>query len=282
MKRLLAFLLLAAPLFAQGVRVGDNSPLQTTTTVSGIGTLLVPQQGSINFCAAPANAVPCTNKATTYTDSTLGTACATSTQVVLANTSSCVAQSDTTGNWGVWVAPGQYQWTYTVGGNSYGPFSITAVTTAQTAVVASDFTTAANTNLQNITGLAWTMPPSAATNVSFRCELLYSQATGNAAVAFGIQDVTVAPTNIAVAGRIQTNTTAFTAGTLPTLTTTTATSIVSATPAATGTVFRAELAGYIQQPSNASSSAINIMVSTATSGDAVTVKQGSYCRWDFK
>ena len=81
---------------------------------------------SINFCAAPANAVPCTNKVTTYTDSTLLTACATSTQVVLAGTTSCVAKSDTLGNWGVWAPPGQYTYTITNSqGKSFGPYSVT-------------------------------------------------------------------------------------------------------------------------------------------------------------
>ncbi len=158
---------------------------------------------------------------------------------------------------------------------SAGTIQIGGVTSK--VAVASDFSTAANTNLQAITGLTWTMPSGVALNMSFRCDLLYSQATAAVAVAFGIQDVTVAPTNLAALGVIATSTTAGTSGNLPTLTTTTATSVVSATPSATGTVFQAELSGWIEQPSNGSSSAVTIMVSTAAGADVVTVKRGSFC-----
>lgn len=144
--------------------------------------------------------------------------------------------------------------------------------------VASDFTTAANTSLQTITGLSWTLAANTAQNVPFHCELAYSQATGVVAVAFGIQSATIAPTNIFATGLESTNTTAATEGTLPTLTTTTATNIVSATPSAVTTVWRVSLAGFIENPSNASTNQINIMVSTATAADAVTVKRGSWCR----
>ena len=142
--------------------------------------------------------------------------------------------------------------------------------------VTSDFTTAANTSLQNITGLTWTFPANKAVNLHFRCDLYYSQATANAAVAFGVQDVTVAPTNAQVGAVLSTSTTAGTSG-AATVTATTATSVVSATPSATATIFLANIDGFVEQPSNASSSAFNIMVSTATSGDAVTVKRGSFC-----
>lgn len=149
---------------------------------------------------------------------------------------------------------------------------------ATTINVTTDFTTANNTSLQTITGLSFTLPASSATNVPFSCEMLYSQATANVAVAFGIQSATISPTNIMAYGEQFTNTTANTEGNLPTLSTTTATAIVSATPAATATVFPVNLSGFIENPSNASSNVINIMVSTATGTDAVTVKRGSYCR----
>jgi hypothetical protein len=144
--------------------------------------------------------------------------------------------------------------------------------------VSGDFTTAANTNLQNITGLSWTLPANVALKVPFSCHLAYSQATAAAAVSFGIQDVTVAPTNLFATGVIYTSATAATEGNLPTLTTTTATAIMTGTPSAITTIWIADIDGYIEQPSNASSSAVNLMVKTATSGDAVTVKRGSYCR----
>lgn len=131
--RILAVLaLLSGMAFGQGVRFGDGQPIWTTVSTSsfpsiGIFSGSFPLIGAIpsalvSFCNAPANAVPCTNKATTYTDSTLATPCSTSTQIVLAGTSSCVALTDSSGNWGVWAAPGQYTYTVTVNGVSAGPY----------------------------------------------------------------------------------------------------------------------------------------------------------------
>ncbi len=145
--------------------------------------------------------------------------------------------------------------------------------------VSTDFTTSGvGTALELITGLSFTIPANTALNVPFACYITYSQAVGNDAVAFGIQDVTVSPTNIAARGYLRTSTTASTAGNVPTLTTTTATAIVSATPGATATDYMAEISGFIEAPSNASSSQIKIMVSTATAADLVTIRRGSHCR----
>jgi len=143
--------------------------------------------------------------------------------------------------------------------------------------VASDFTTAANTSLQTITGLSTTMPASTVAVASFHCSLNWTQATGTAAVAFGIQGATTAPTSINANATSFSNTTAETTGTLNGLTTTTATAIVSVAPSAITTIWKAEMDGTIEAPSNASPTVVNWMVSTATSADAVTVKRGSYC-----
>src|SRR6266702_4510017 len=114
--------------FGQAVRFGDGQPVNSVQTVAGVGVgiYVATPNATINSCTAPANAVPCTNKATTYTDSTGVTGCATSTQVVLSGTSSCVGSSDARGNWGVWILPGQYAYTVTVSGASSGPFFVTA------------------------------------------------------------------------------------------------------------------------------------------------------------
>lgn len=141
--------------------------------------------------------------------------------------------------------------------------------------LASDFTLAANTSLQTV--LSWSLPANQAVNASFHCSLNYSQATANVAMAFGIQGATVTPTNINANGTLYTSTTALTTGTLNGLNTTTAANIVSATPSATATVFKAELDGTVEEPSNASAPVINIMASQSNSGDLVTVKRGSYC-----
>lgn len=145
--------------------------------------------------------------------------------------------------------------------------------------VTSNFTTAANTNLQTITGLVFNLLP-AALNYEFHCALSYSQATANAAVAFGIQSSTIAPTNIFANGTEQITVgppATFVTGTLATLNTTTATTIVSGTPGATATNYTVTLDGTIENPVSSTGNAVNIMVSTATAGDAVTVLRGSYC-----
>ena len=157
-----------------------------------------------------------------------------------------------------------------------GAFQINGVNTIF--AVAADFTTAANTNLQTITGLTWTLPANTAENVPFQCHLAYSQGSATAAVSFGIQSATIAPTNIFATGLMTTVATTQTSGNLPTLSTTTATAIVTATPSAITTVWGVDLSGYIENPSNASTNVINIMVKTNTAGDAVTVKRGSFCR----
>lgn len=125
MKKLLIFLGICVSIaHGQAARFGDQNPTQNTVVVPGvIGQLVrVVPNAVIEFCAWPANAVPCTNKVTTYTDITLTTACPTSTQVVLSGTNICTGSADAQGNWGVWVPPGTYQYTFTSNGNNYGPF----------------------------------------------------------------------------------------------------------------------------------------------------------------
>jgi hypothetical protein len=120
-------LLFSGICLAQGVRFGDSLPVQSTATVPGVSSkvLVAIPNATVNFCAAPANAVPCTNKATTFTDATLTISCPSSSQVVLAGTNNCVSTTDTSGNWGVWVKSGAYQYTVTVNGVSSGPFEAT-------------------------------------------------------------------------------------------------------------------------------------------------------------
>lgn len=87
---------------------------------------------SIAWCSYPANAVPCTNYATTYTSISGTTPCATSTQIVLQGSSTCVATGDNVGDIGLYTAGatylnpnGIYAYTLTYGGQSFGPFTVT-------------------------------------------------------------------------------------------------------------------------------------------------------------
>lgn len=140
--------------------------------------------------------------------------------------------------------------------------------------VASNFTTSGvGTALEAITGLNITVPARAA-NWTFHAHIAYSQAVGTAAVAFGLQAVTNAPTNCFATGEMFTAAGTVITGTLPTLTTTTATNIVTGTPGATATNNVADLYGTCELA--ASANTIRILVSTATAADLVTVLRGSY------
>ena len=110
---------------ADGVRV-SNQVTQKGTIFRTTNAVLIPYSPQIHFCSAPANAVPCTNYATTYTSSTLGTACPSNAQLVLDGSTTCTALTDNQDNWGVWVASGQYTYTVTILGTNYGPYYVTA------------------------------------------------------------------------------------------------------------------------------------------------------------
>lgn len=105
--------------------MGDNFPI--ASSLVNPGPISTVPSALIAICTFPANAVPCTNKATTYSSSTLATPCSTSIQIVLAGTSTCVGTTDNRGNWGAWVSPANYDFTVTVStGQSFGPFTISA------------------------------------------------------------------------------------------------------------------------------------------------------------
>lgn len=128
MRKFLALVLFLIPSLAaaQGFRV-TSQVIQQGTVGTSTNAVVLPANPIIAFCNFPANAVPCTNKATTYTNATLATPCATSTQIVLDATTSCVASPDAQNNWGVWVALGQYAYTITLaGGVNLGPYFVSA------------------------------------------------------------------------------------------------------------------------------------------------------------
>lgn len=123
---ILGALLCFAPILvsAQGFRIGDANTVQSSLNSPGTVSVL---PATVAICISPANAVPCTNKATTFTSVTLGVSCPTSTQVVLAGTSTCVSGTDTRGNWGAWVGAGTYDITFTIpSGLSFGPYTVSA------------------------------------------------------------------------------------------------------------------------------------------------------------
>jgi hypothetical protein len=136
MKRLLQFaalfFLLASTAAAQGVRFSATVTQQGTVGTS-TNVVVLPVSPVVKFCLHPANAVPCSNLATTYTDQTLATPCAGATQIVRDGTTTCVAFPDAQNNWGVWVAPNTLGYDYTItlpGGVNLGPFNVLSETTS--------------------------------------------------------------------------------------------------------------------------------------------------------
>src|SRR5208283_362182 len=128
---LIAFLLAFAPLArSQGARF-DSNTLQQGTIDTTTNAVILPANPIIHFCNYPANAAPCTNLATTFTDFTLTTQCGTGTQFVLAGQSSCVSGPDAQGNWGVFVQPGLYSYTISVNGFNFGPYYLSLASSYQ-------------------------------------------------------------------------------------------------------------------------------------------------------
>jgi len=128
MRLFLATLLLSVSALAQGVRFDVNTITTTAGNVQppGYPALLAVPYASIAVCNAPANGVPCTNYVTTYTDSSRGTSCPNTSQVVLQGTTACVSTSDALGNAGWWITAGTYAYTVVTPKGSFGPFYFTA------------------------------------------------------------------------------------------------------------------------------------------------------------
>lgn len=124
---LLCLTIPVSPVFAQ-VRWDIGTPGGSgVVSVSGSGQpFLIAQPGvSLQFCAYPANAVPCSNFSPTFNDLTLSTQCPSNAQIVLQGSSTCQATSDNYGNLGVYTNAGTYQYTLTVGAVSFGPYTLT-------------------------------------------------------------------------------------------------------------------------------------------------------------
>jgi hypothetical protein len=143
--------------------------------------------------------------------------------------------------------------------------------------VASDFTDSTSATLGLITGLSTTMPVSQAVVVSFHCALLFDQATAVVSDSFGVGVTGTAPTNLNASGTAFTAAAVEATGTLVGLATTTPTAVVTFTPSVITTVWKAELDGTIEQPSNATPGVFGVYASTTTGTDNLIVKRGSYC-----
>lgn len=139
-----------------------------------------------------------------------------------------------------------------------------------------NFTTAANTNLQTITGLTIPLPATTVIKMPFTCKLTYSIATAAVAMSFGLQTDTLTPTNFQGMGQMETALTTTAYGDAK-VTNTTSTTIITGTPSAITTIWNAYLDGFIENPSGAATN-INVMVATSNAADLVTVYRDSWCR----
>ena len=130
MKHILTLLLAFSALaFSQTAVRYDISPVTTTAgniQPPGYPALLAVPFATVAVCNAPANAVPCTNYATTYTNAAESATCPSTAQAVLQGTTICSATSDALGNAGWWIAPGTYTYTLSTTLGNFGPFFFTA------------------------------------------------------------------------------------------------------------------------------------------------------------
>jgi hypothetical protein len=120
--KVLALFFFATTCFSQIVRV-DPNPITTTAGNVPIGAfapLLSIPGSTVQIC----NDSSCATAATTYTDGTGQVLCPTTAQLVLASAKlpSCVSTTDQQGNFGFWIAAGQYFFRITIpNGTVYGP-----------------------------------------------------------------------------------------------------------------------------------------------------------------
>lgn len=125
MKFLATFLLFATTCFAQVVRFDAQFPVINTQNAIAYLTAPTPPNSPIpHWCNSPANGVPCTNYATTYTAGNV--ACPNGAQDTPqpATASACQQAGDAQGNIGAWLHAGTYDYTVTINGVAYGPYTI--------------------------------------------------------------------------------------------------------------------------------------------------------------
>lgn len=121
----LVWLLLIGASFAQNQRFDAQFP--SITSIGSVPYLIAntpPNSPVLAVCNSPANGVPCTNYATTFTGA--GVACLNGAQDTPqpATTSSCQSTGDAQGNIGFWAPAGTYDYTICVATTCFGPFTV--------------------------------------------------------------------------------------------------------------------------------------------------------------
>src|ERR1039458_5175353 len=128
MKKLFLLLtVLVLSIFSHGQNVRYDSPfpsVSSTTSTPFLVANVPPNSPTIAVCKSPANQLPCTNYATTYTS--LGVACPNGAQdTPQPNPSACQSTGDAQGNIGFWAPGGTYDYTVCIENNCFGPYTVT-------------------------------------------------------------------------------------------------------------------------------------------------------------
>jgi hypothetical protein len=116
---------LSLPARAQNVRYDAPFPsISSQTSTPFLVANVPPNSPVLAVCHSPANTVPCTNYATTYTSA--GAACPNGAQdTPQPQPSACQPTGDGQGNIGFWAPAGTYDYTVCIGLNCYGPYTVT-------------------------------------------------------------------------------------------------------------------------------------------------------------
>ncbi len=121
----LALVFVSAFSFGQNVRFDvDFTSILNKGNTPYVVANIPPNSPKLSVCSSPANGLPCTNYATSYTST--GAACPNGAQdTPNPQPSACQATADAQGNLGFWAPPGRYDYTVCVANNCYGPYTIT-------------------------------------------------------------------------------------------------------------------------------------------------------------
>lgn len=130
MKKLILFSLLLAASSALGQLVRKDVPFPSISSENSTPYLVAnvpPNSPILAVCFSPANngaGLPCTNYATTFTST--GAACPNGAQdTPQPQPSACQPTGDAQGNIGFWAPAGTYDYTVTVGNDTFGPYTVT-------------------------------------------------------------------------------------------------------------------------------------------------------------
>src|ERR1017187_7226589 len=126
--RVFLFVALAASFaFPQNVRYSTSFPsVSSSTAIPYLIANTPPNSPVLAVCNSPANQVPCTNYATTFTST--GSSCSSGAQDTPdPQPSACQSTGDAQGNIGFWAPAGQYDYTVCIQNSAscFGPYTVT-------------------------------------------------------------------------------------------------------------------------------------------------------------